>query len=308
LITLLSLPVEPLFITDRPQANGQLLRVQPTWLTAGPWSAAAQHGGPPSALLALVIEQHENDPHDIDPHESARPFMLTRLTIDLLRPVPLSPLVVDVQVIRPGKRVQLVQATLWADGEPGQPGEHGEAGVAVARAVGMRVRRLHPSFGEQPLPIPDPGPEQVAAIAASFRPVGDPASALHLPGLDRGRGFHADACELRFIQGSLGRGPGIMWGRLLGPLLDDQRASGVPLAACLSDFGNAVGSFLDMDAWGYMNTDLTVSLHREPVGDWICLDGVMQLDKGGFGQATCALHDEIGPIGRSAASLLIVQQ
>ncbi len=111
---------------------------------------------------------------------------------------------------------------------------------------------------------------------------------------------------MRFIRGELGRiGPGTMWGRLLPPLVDEVAAEGVALALALSDFGNAISSVLAAENWLFLNADLTVSLHREPVGPWICLDAVTRLSNLGVGIASAELHDLSGPIGRSAATLLI---
>ena len=47
-----------------------------TAATAGPWSADAQHGGPPSALAARELERHE-------PDENMR---LARVAVDILPP------------------------------------------------------------------------------------------------------------------------------------------------------------------------------------------------------------------------------
>jgi hypothetical protein len=74
----------------------------PTALARGPWDPNAQHGGAPSAILARAIERHDPEP----------PMQVARLTIELLRPVPLGPLSVRTRTVRPGKRVQLVEAGL----------------------------------------------------------------------------------------------------------------------------------------------------------------------------------------------------
>jgi hypothetical protein len=301
-----------LYATDLDRGPGLALRVLPSWLTRGPWSPDAQHGGPPAGLLTHVIESHQNPTlGSVDPLSSpTRAFMLTRVTIDLLRPVPVQPLTVSVRTIRPGKRVQLVEASLWADGEPDVAGEgRPGAGLEVARAVAMRIRQRSAATGETPYLYPPDGVHRTNAAAAVHRPAQLPAEGIPADLSSRGDGFHSRATELRFIAGNVAvPGPGVMWGRVLCPLIDTEPLRGVPLAATLADFGNAVGSTLDMDNWGYMNTDLTVSMHREPVGDWIGVDSLMQLDPGGFGQALSNLYDLDGPVGRAAASLLIVDR
>jgi acyl-coenzyme A thioesterase PaaI-like protein len=116
--------------------NGE--RFVPTLLARGPWSASALHGGPPAALLARAIERFEG----------GETMLVTRITLELLRPIPLEPLAVHVKMTRPGRKVQLVEASL-----------HTEA-HEVARATGLRIRRtavrLPPDLPMEPVTVPPP--------------------------------------------------------------------------------------------------------------------------------------------------------
>ena len=94
-------------------------RFVPTDLARGPWTPDAQHGGAPAALLARAAERFE---------DGARTFV-ARLTIELLRPVPLAPLIVRSRFARPGKKVQLVESSLVA------------GDTEVARCTALRMRR-----------------------------------------------------------------------------------------------------------------------------------------------------------------------
>lgn len=276
-------PAEPLFRTDGS-------RFVPSPFTAGPWSAAAQHGGPPSGLLARACERHRTTP-DEDPAA----YLTSRVTVELMRPVPLEPLELTVTTLRPGWKVQLVGASLWAGGGPG-------AGTEVARATALRLRRA-------PLELP-------AVTVAANAGVDDHLTSLPAPaaGLRPQRhvstgaavAFHADAAELRFVRGAIDRpGPGTMWARLLTRLVDDEPVSAVQRAVTLADFGNAVGSVLPMETHTYINADLTVNLVREPVGEWIGLESVVRADAAGTGLAAGLLFDVHGAFGRSTQSLLI---
>src|SRR5206468_5499775 len=113
-------------------------RFLPTELSRGPWSPDAQHGGPPAALLARAIERFAD----------GEAMQVARLTVELLRPVPLTPLVVTTAWSRPGRRVQLVEVHLHA------------GDVEVARASGLRIRRVDlpvpPGAGYAPPPVPGP--------------------------------------------------------------------------------------------------------------------------------------------------------
>lgn len=267
---------EPLFTSDGP-------RFVPSPLTMGPWSPDAQHGGPPAGLLAHCIETFE------DPD---REMFLARTTVELLRPVPIAPLSVSVRTTRPGRKVQLIEASLWTGPTPGE-------GTEVCRAVGLRIRR-------NPVTVPTSVARVNAEVDGRDRPPAGPDAGTPQPLVFSERGFFAEGVDLRFVRGSvMESGPGTMWGRLRQPILDDIVPSGVVRAVTTADFGNAVSSVVPMETWTFINADLTVSLHREPVGEWICLDGVCRVSDIGVGLASCALHDLDGPIGRSSASLLI---
>jgi hypothetical protein len=54
-----------------------------------------------------------------------------------------------------------------------------------------------------------------------------------------------------------------------------------------------------------INPDITISLHRHPVSEWICLESGAWVHPHGVGLAETRIHDERGPIGRATQSLLI---
>ena len=75
--------------------------------------------------------------------------------------------------------------------------------------------------------------------------------------------------------------------------------------AAAADFGNGVSSVVDWNAgWVFINPDLTVYLHRLPVGEWVAVDAVTHASHRGLGYAEVALYDEEGRIGRSVQGLL----
>ena len=62
---------------------------------------------------------------------------------------------------------------------------------------------------------------------------------------------------------------------------------------------------VDFDRFLFVNTDLTIHLHREPDGEWVLLDSRTTLERAGLGLAHSRLHDERGPIGLAAQSLFV---
>ena len=101
-------------------------------------------------------------------------------------------------------------------------------------------------------------------------------------------------------------GPGIDWIRLSAPLVAGEPTSPLCRAVAAADFGNGVSSLLSRESgYTFLNADLTVYLHRDPVGEWICLDAQTELSALGIGLAESRLWDERGPFGRSLQSLLV---
>src|SRR6195256_6658451 len=72
---------------------------------AGPWDARMQHG---SAPAALVVWAAEAVPTPV-------PMQIARVTIDLMRPVPVAPLTLETEVLREGRKIQLCAVRLLAD-------------------------------------------------------------------------------------------------------------------------------------------------------------------------------------------------
>jgi hypothetical protein len=256
---------EPIFRRD-----GDLF--VPSEHTRGPWDPDAQHGGAPAALLAEALR--------------ADGTLVARLTYEFLGPVPLVPLQVDARVVRPGRRLQLLEADLLADGAP------------VVRA---RAARL--AAGGATLPA---GPDAGAV------PGGGPATARHAPFPGEAAdatGFHRTAMEIRFAEGSdYGRGPGRTWFRFARPLIDDERPSPLALVAAAADFGNGVSRVLEFTSHLFVNVDLTIHLRREPTGPWVLLDARTDVEPQGTGLAASTLYDERGPIGLAAQSLYVADR
>jgi hypothetical protein len=84
----------------------------------------------------------------------------------------------------------------------------------------------------------------------------------------------------------------------------DEEPSGLQRVLAVADSGNGLSNELPM-TWYFINPELTVHLHREPVGEWVCVDAVTTVSEGGCGLATTALSDREGPVGVGAQSLLV---
>jgi Thioesterase-like superfamily len=240
-----------------------------TELASGPWDPDAQIGGAPAALLARGFEGVP----------AADGLMLSRLTFDFIRPAPIGPVSVRTEVVRDGRRVQLLEGAMLADG------------VEVVRARALRVRRA--SAGAS-----------AAGAGASSPPGPEAGCPGELPGLHRPR-FATDANEVRFVSGGFGDGPGTAWFRLTRPLVSGERASSLQRLAAAADFGAGLSSTLPRERYLFINVDLTVYVEREPVGEWICLASETRIASQGIGIAESVLFDERGRVGRATQALLI---
>ncbi len=244
----------------------------PTEIARGPWDPNAQHGGAPAALLARAVERFE---------PGAASFV-ARVTIELLRPVPLASLEVRTRMLRGGRRVELVEAALVADG------------VEVARAVALRLREeqldLPPGSRGPEVPAP-PGPRSA-----------DPVPHDGFPGP-----MFANAMEVVFVDGAFFEpGPATAWFRLRIPIVAGEEPSPLVRVAAAADFPNGISSPVSWsDGWTYINPELTIHLHRRPAGEWIGLDAETFVEPNGVGLAESVLHDGRGRIGRSLQSLLV---
>lgn len=250
-------------------------RYVPTTLTTGPWDPAAQHGGAPAALLV----------HGVEAVAAPDPVQIARLTFELMRPVPLRPLRVATEVIRPGRKVQIVQASLLD-----------ESDTEVMRATALRIRVADLDVPSQAVPD-DPvpaGPEhgQRLEFAAGMAP--------------EGTAFHKDANEILFVEGGFDRpGPATGWIRLRQPVVADEPTSPIMRLAAAADFGNGFSWAVPRDRWIFINPDLTIHVARPPAGEWICLRSVTHPGPAGAALAESALYDAEGRVGRSVQSLLL---
>ncbi|WP_431875979.1 thioesterase family protein [Amycolatopsis sacchari] len=243
-------------------------RYQPTRHTAGPWTEGAQHFGPPSALLVRALEAVPLE----------RASRLARVTVEILGPAPLTALTVRARVERPGRSVELLVAEL-ASGTR-----------TVARASAWRVATSDTAEIAN-LPSGDwPKPED---CPEARWPEG------WLPGF-------LEAVEWRSVSGGLAQpGPASVWGRQRVALVDGEEPTPLQRLFAVADCGNGASNFLDARTWWFINSELTVHLHRLPRGEWIGLDAATAVGPDGIGTATSTLRDSEGPVATGAQALLV---
>jgi hypothetical protein len=248
-------------------------RYLPGLAARGPWSKDALHGGPVAALVAGAAEHVLED------------LFPARVTVELLRPVPLAPLTVTATALRPGRKVRLVGVEVAT-----------EDGALVTSATVLGIRRADvdaPATFSTVEPPPPPA-------------AGDAADRGAVATADDDDAFHNRGVEHRFVRGTFHQpGPATDWIRLQLPVLPGQAPSPLQRVMAAADFGNGVSHVVPFDQLLFINPDLTVHLHRLPAGEWVCIDAASAYEPHGVGLAQSGLWDERGPIGRALQSLLL---
>jgi len=244
-----------------------------TELTRGPWHPDHQHAGPPIALVAREIERAA---------AALELAHVARLTANLLRPIPIAELTVQVETEYAGRNVAHFAARLHAGGKE----------VARFTAVAQREAELEipPDLPGHPLP---PAPRPVEESTAARFP------------FSREQIGYQDLVENRIAQGTFFRGPCAAWFRMRHPLLAGEEPSALQRVSVAADSGNGISAVLDFSRYVFVNSDLTINLLRRPQGEWICIDARTLVGPRGSGLAEARIFDAGGLVGRSTQSLTI---
>lgn len=245
---------------------------QPTEHARGPWDPDACHAGPPTALLVRAFERAVPDKR------------LTRITVDLIRPIPFDGFRVVAQIERDGRAVAHTRAEL-VDRD----------GVLRARAAGLLLA---------------PSPPADLPTAELAHPAGrlDQAQEGRFP-LKAGRhdlpAFNGPGVAFRYPPGETpDPGPTVAWMWSI-PMLPGEEPSPFQRICPLADSGNAISRNAEPDAYAFLNADLTIVLHREPEGAWLGSRAVSHWQPDGRGLADAELFDQRGPVGRALQTLLV---
>ena len=273
-------------MTDLPAAYYLPLgddRFEPTEATTSPWDDRAQHGGPPTALLADCLDQAFG----------RSDLRVVRISMDFLGPVPRTPVRVETELLRPGRRTQLSQASLWA----------GDRRVATARvwhlATSPEANEANGANGAN------------EANGAGTNGTAEPSD---LPAPQEQRFFDGDeqwgygkATEWRIVSGGYASSAGAadVWTRVRIPLIAGRPLTGLNRFAIVADSANGLSAPLSFTDWLFIPPGVTMHLHRYPVGDWVRLTAASDAGQDGIGLTEGTLSDVAGRCGTVAQPLLV---
>jgi hypothetical protein len=250
-----------------------------TACTQGAWAHGGQAGGAVLALLGHVLE-------DVP---MLAPMSLTRLTVDIVRPVPVGERVlVGTDIVREGKKIQLVDLVIRA----------GETVTTRARA--LRIRDLDvTSLGGMPVSTSAGNP------SASLPPPEEMSGVEHLTRVPK---FLSHGAELRRTLEPID-GIHAIWCRLRVPVVAGEPLREASRAAFPLDMVNLVGVRLDPARATSINPDVTGHLCRGPIGEWIVLTGHTHYSHNvAHGVSTAVMSDAAGVFGVTSTSQILDPQ
>jgi Thioesterase-like superfamily len=241
-------------------------RYRPTRHVQGAWNDGEQHMGPVAGLLTDCIERHEPRPE----------LQLSRVSFDILGLIPLQESTIEVRTLRPGRTIELIEATMQV------------AGRTVVRAAAWRLlgQDTHAVAGGGPAPLPAPDD------------VPDWSGTAHWDG-----GYIASLQIKKVDDAQPGRGQ--VWLRSDVDLVAGEPVSATAHYLRLVDTANGIAVRADPRRWSFPNVDLTVHLFRQPTGPWVGLDTTVVIGDEGLGVTSSWLFDEHGAVGRAEQSLTV---
>jgi hypothetical protein len=241
-----------------------------TALTIGPWDRGLQHAGPPAALLAREAERAG----------AIEGGQTLRLSYDILGPVPVGPVQVRASVLRPGRRIELVEAALEAGDRP----------LMRLTAWRMRVRA-------EEVPA-DPAPAAMPRTPEDSRPEDADFFSEEIA-------YHR-ALEWRFAAGSFNSpGPAAAWTRPTCQLVEGEPITPLEHLMVMTDAASGISAALDWTRATFANVDLSVALRRAPKGEWLGMDAGTFFGGTGAAQCFASLFDDDGLVGRSSHTLFV---
>lgn len=260
-------------------------RYKPTQHASGAWNADEIHFSPLGGLIVHAIDLHRIDRHRAGAPRSAAAaatastLALGRISFDILGFLPLDECEIRVETVRPGRTIELVEATVTiADRQVVAARAWFLAATDTAVVAGGAVERLPAPQSVDPFPLDSVWSGGYIA-SLRFHPTKPPRP---------GRTTAWVSTDVQLVAGE----------------------ACSPQATFLSqvDVANGIAVRQPPDSWMFPNVDLTIHLHRQPEDRWTGLDTTVVFGPGGLGVTTSVLHDVHGPVGIANQLLTVRRQ
>ena len=239
----------------------------------GPWSVNHCHAGPVAGLIARAFER------------ALPEKVLTRMTLDLVRPIPMAGFQITTDVDRDGRTLGQARVKL-ADMD------------GITCVTGSSMHLVRADFTSMPTAVVTPLKRADAA-----------AGPTPLARGEHGEPSFSDFIEVAYPDGvpdksTNSTGPTKLWMKT-PPLLADETLSTAQRLCPLADCGNGISRNAGFYDITFMNTDLTIHFHRETDADWFLSDCISHWQRTGIGLAQAVLSDDDGPVATALQTILL---
>ncbi|GGF31150.1 thioesterase family protein [Subtercola lobariae] len=247
-------------------------RYRPTDEAGGAWNPGEVHFSPLGGLIVHAIDRHRaaEHPADVDTKQ------LARISFDIFGFLASDDCTISVETIRPGRTIELVEATVTIGGRP----------AVLARAWFIGTVDTTSVAGGEPAPLPSPE-------AISSWPLAETWSGGYVASLD-----------VRPIEPPR-PGRTVAWLGTSTELVAGETVSAHASFIALVDTANGIAVREAITEWMFPNVDLTIHLYRQPAGPWVGLDTTVTFGAAGHGLTSTVLHDTHGAVGRAEQILTV---
>ncbi|WP_030161120.1 thioesterase family protein [Glycomyces sp. NRRL B-16210] len=244
-------------------------RYRPTPLTGGAWSVTEQHISPMNGLVVHAVERFAAA-------RGGDGLAVSRISVDILGVLDLDPFDIAVEVVRPGRTIELLEAVVTSGGRP----------AVRARVWRTTAQDTAAVAGGQDEPLP--GPDGLKPWSMT----------------DTWPGAYVASLDVRRI-GTPEPGRARAWGSTAAALVAGEPVSDLARLIGLVDTANGLAVRRPPEEWLFPNVDLTIHLFRTPSGPWLGLDTSVVFGPGGLGVTSSALHDADGHFGHAHQALTL---
>lgn len=231
----------------------------------GVWQPGEQHLAPASGLVLAEVERRLTSDK-----------LISRVSFDVLGVIHSGEFSIDVEVVRPGKSIELIEARM----------RHGDLTSIRARIWRLAATDTARVQGTEWTALPPPDAMRPLAFSSIWH------------------GGFIDSLEVR--QDTDARpGRGRSWIRTRYPLVEGETDPPVAGFLKLIDTANGLVVRKSPGSVFFANVDLTVHFHRQPEAGWVGFDTRVNFGPTGLGETLSVISDIRGPVGTAAQSLTV---